>query len=311
MPRTNDWNDWYLFACVAQSGSFSRTAEQLQLPKSTVSTALARLEKRLGQRLLERSTRSLRLSEAGFTLLAEIAPLFARLEDVADHLHGQIAAPLSGTLRIAAPYEFASLHLSPVLCDIMQAHPALHIEVDVVSGQIDPISSAYDLSFVMTSQPLADSSQVSKRLYTLQQGLFAAPALLQRLGRPHHPAELADWPLLGAASALPWQFRHVTGQHYQLESTLLLQTANAGLRLQAAIAGRGVCLVSRNFAATAQAAGQLELLLPDWTLMPLKTYALIPNRSLQPTKTKLLLDGLEQRFASLERRELPSTPQAD
>ncbi|BBF86416.1 transcriptional regulator [Aquitalea magnusonii] len=302
MSRTNDWNDWYLFSCVAQLGSFSRTAERLQLPKSTVSTALARLEQKLGLRLLERSTRRLRLTEAGFQLLADVGPLFARLEDVADHLQGHAEAPLSGTLRIASPYEFASLHLSPVLCDIMQAHPALHIEVDVVSSLIDPLSSGYDLSFVMTSQALPDSSQLGKRLYTLQQGLFAAPALLARHGQPQHPSALADWPLLGAASALPWVFQHTDGQHFQLQQPLLLQTANAGLRLQAAIAGRGACLVSGNFAAAAVANGQLVQLLPAWTLPPLKTYALIPNRSLLPTKTRLLLEGLEQRFATLEQR---------
>lgn len=300
MSRTNDWNDWYLFSCVAQLGSFSRAAERLQLPKSTVSTALSRLEQKLGLRLLERSTRRLRLTEAGFHLLEEISPLFTRLEDVADHLQGHAEAPLSGTLRIAAPYEFASLHLSPVLCDIMQAYPALQMEVDVVSNLLDPLSSGYDLSFVMTSQPLPDSGQLGKRLYTLQQGLYAAPNRLKQQGHPQHPAELADWPLLGAASALPWEFRHADGRHYQLAQPLLLQSANAGLRLQAAIAGRGVCLVSCNFAAQALAAGLLTRILPDWSLPPLKTYALIPNRSLLPTKTRLLLDGLEQRFASLE-----------
>lgn len=300
MSRTNDWNDWYLFNCVAQLGSFSRAAERLQLPKSTVSTALTRLEGKLGTRLLERSTRHLRLTEAGFHLLEEISPLFARLEDVADHLQGQAEAPLRGTLRIAAPYEFASLHLSPVLCDIMLAHPDLHIEVDVVSNQTDPLGSGHDLSFVMTSQPLPDSSQLGKRLYTLQQGLFAAPALLAERSRPQHPSELQDWPLLGAASALPWVFQHADGSHYALQQALHLQTANAGLRLQAAIAGRGACLVSRNFAAQAIASGQLQAVLPNWKLPALKTYALVPNRSLLPTKTRLLLDGLEQRFAQQE-----------
>ncbi|RMC95968.1 LysR family transcriptional regulator [Aquitalea palustris] len=302
MSRTNDWNDWYLFNCVAQLGSFSRAAERLQLPKSTVSTSLARLEQKLGSRLLERSTRRLRLTEAGFRLLAEISPLFARLEDVADHLQGQTEAPLSGTLRIAAPYEFASLHLSPVLCDIMQAHPGLHIEVDVISNQTDPLSSGHDLSFVMTSQPLPDSSQLGKRLYTLQQGLFAAPSLLAERGQPQHPSALEAWPLLGAASALPWRLQHADGRQYALQQDLHLQTANAGLRLQAAIAGRGVCLVSCNFSATALAAGQLQRILTDWTLPPLKTYALVPNRSLLPTKTRLLLDGLEQHFAATERQ---------
>lgn len=302
MSRTNDWNDWYLFSCIAQLGSFSRAAERLQLPKSTVSTALTRLEQKLGTRLLERSTRQLRLTEAGFHLLEEISPLFARLEDVADHLQGVAEAPLSGTLRIAAPYEFASLHLSPVLCDIMQAHPGLYIEVDVISNQTDPLSSGHDLSFVMTSQPLPDSSQLGKRLYTLQQGLFAAPSLLAARGRPQHPSQLQDWPLLGAASALPWVFQHADGSHYSLRQALHLQTANAGLRLQAAIAGRGVCLASCNFAAQAVASGQLQTVLPDWKLPALKTYALVPNRSLLPTKTRLLLDGLEQRFARQEPR---------
>ncbi len=150
----------------------------------------------------------------------------------------------------------------------------------------------------MTSQPLPDSNLLGKRLYTLQQGLFAAPALLAARGQPQHPSALEDWPLLGAASALPWHMRHADGTTFTLQQGLHLQTANAGLRLQAAIAGRGVCLVSCNFAATALAAGQLQSILTDWTLPPLKTYALVPNRSLHPTKTRLLLDGLERHFAA-------------
>ncbi|MTD33107.1 LysR family transcriptional regulator [Paludibacterium denitrificans] len=95
MNRTNDWNDWYLFACVANLGNFTRAAERLDLPKSSVSTAISRLEKRLGLRLLERSTRHLRLTEAGNRLLQDINPLFARLDDVADHLAGLAEAPLA------------------------------------------------------------------------------------------------------------------------------------------------------------------------------------------------------------------------
>lgn len=95
-------------------------------------------------------------------------------------------------------------------------------------------------------------------------GLFAAPALLVANGQPQYLAELLE------------------------------------MRLHAATAVWGVCLVSRNFAAAALAAGQLQSILGDWTLPPLKTYALVPNRSLHPTKTRLLLDGLERHFAATE-----------
>ncbi|HJV06086.1 MAG TPA: LysR family transcriptional regulator [Chromobacteriaceae bacterium] len=296
MNRTNDWNDWYLFACVANLGNFTRAAERLDLPKSSVSTAISRLEKRLGLRLLERSTRHLRLTEAGNRLLQDINPLFARLDDVADHLAGLAEAPLTGTLRIAAPYEFAGLHLSPVVNGLLADYPELRVEVEVVSGITDPLSSGFDVSFVITSQPLPDSSQVMRRMYSIEQAVYAAPSLIARLGMPTHPDALHHWPLLGSATALPWHFRHQDGERYLLEAALRLQTPNAGLRQQAAVAGIGAGLLGRNYTTAAVLRGELVELLPGWRAEPLKTYALMPNRTLLPTKTRLLLQGLEQKL---------------
>ncbi len=264
-----------------------------------MSTAISRLEAGLGVRLLERSTRSLRLTEAGLMFLNDIAPLFSKLDDVADHLQGQLHAPLSGTLRIASPYEFASAHLTPIVMTIMAEHPALRIEIDVVTGQLDPRSSGHDLSFVITSQPLPDSGQMGKRLYTVTQGLFAAPSFLAGRRMPTHPQDLLQWPLLGTAASMPWRFTHPDGQSSEVNPPLRLQTANADLRRQAAIAGQGVCIMSHNFAKEAVAAGLLLPLLPEWQLMPLIATALIPNRSLLPGKTRLVLEGLAQRFSSL------------
>ncbi|GGY21383.1 LysR family transcriptional regulator [Paludibacterium paludis] len=297
MSRTNDWNDWYLFCVVAQTGGFTRAAQRLDLPKSSVSTAISRLETRLGLRLMERSTRVQRLTEAGQQVLSDVAPLFARLDDVADHLKGRMEAPLTGTLRIASPYEFAHLHVGPVVVDVMAAHPGLRVEVEVISGLTDPASAGFDLSFVMTSERLPDSGQIGKRLYTIPQGLYATPAFLADRPVPDSPEELSDWPRLGHAASLPWRLRHADGRECVLPGPLRLQTVNASLRMRATMAGIGVCLMSRRYAAEAVDAGLLREVLPNWSPCPLRAYALIPNRTLLPTKTRLLLDGLEERFA--------------
>lgn len=291
--RTNDWNDWHAFVLVATLGSFTRAAERLDAPKSSISQAVARLERRLGERLLERSTRRLRLTGRGEALLRELAPLFERLEEVAEGEAAQGDAP-RGVLRIAAPYEFGAVQLGEVVNHMLQHYPLLQIEVDVVGRRVDPLAEGYDIAFTITPDSLPDSSQIAKTVYAVERGLYGAPSLLAKLGRPRTVAELANWPLIAAPTEAQWIFVDPQGQREAVELHPRLRTPNAGLRVQAVLAGLGLSVISHRYCEAEVTAGRLARVLPEQQPENLRIYALMPARRLMPSKTRVFMQALEQ-----------------
>ncbi len=287
-----NWDDYDVFCHVIENGGFSAAARALNRPKSTVSAAIVRLETELGSRLLERTTRQVRLTETGESLHHSIGPLFTGLREARVDALAQGQA-VAGTLRIAAPYEFGSHHLGPVACSLMSSHPLLKVQVDVEHGAINPLDRRYDIAFAMLEVGLPASSLIQRRMFTLDRGVFASPELVQRLGEPREPQALATWPLLCGSSDAQWTFTAANGQVETLPTpSSRLNSGNADMRLQAAIAGLGVARITATFCEQAVRAGRLQRLLPDYTCAPLRVYALLPGRRLVPAKVRLLLDAL-------------------
>ncbi|CAL93194.1 LysR family transcriptional regulator [Azoarcus olearius] len=291
--RTINWNDWYAFATVAQSGSFTRAAEQLDLPKSSVSHAVARLERQLGQRLIERSTRRLALTEQGERMLAQVLPLFERLDAVAAEA-GDARDEPQGVLRIATPYEFGAIQLGEVVNDVLNRHPRLQIEIDVRILGAEPASGGYDVVFFATGEALPDSERVVRRVYSVARGLYAAPALVRRLGLPRSVAELEDWPCLSMPGEARWHFEAADGRTHSVQPRGPLRTTNAALRLQAAIAGHGATMLAASYCRRELEAGTLVPLLADHVPHPLKIYAHLPGRGLVPARARVFMDAIER-----------------
>ena len=125
-----NWEDLDIFCHVIDHGSFSGAARVLRRPKSSVSASVARLEARLGTRVIERTTRRLRLTEAGESLYREMSPLFGHLREALGNAAAK-GQSVSGRLRIAAPYEFGAHHLGAVACAMLSDHPELEVDIDV------------------------------------------------------------------------------------------------------------------------------------------------------------------------------------
>lgn len=291
--RTINWNDWYAFTTVAQCGSFTRAAEQLDLPKSSVSHAVARLERQLGQRLIERSTRRVALTEQGERMLAQLRPLFERLDAVAAEA-GDARDEPQGVLRIATPYEFGALQLSEVVNDVLARHPRLEIEIDVRILGSEPVGASYDVVFFATGEALPDSERVVRRIYSVARGLYAAPALIRRLGQPQGVTELEHWPCLAMPGETLWRFQGPDGRTHTLRPSGPLRTTNAALRLQAALAGHGATMLAASYCRREVEAGRLQALLPDYTPHPLKIYAHLPGRGLVPARTRVFMEAIER-----------------
>jgi len=198
-----DWRDWELFCEVVQHGGFSAAARVLGHPKSSLSAAVQRLEANLGLRLIERSTRHLRLTDAGDTLYQKVRPLFAALHDT----HGEalaMSSAISGTLRIKSPYEFGAHHAGPVAIELMGRYPDLAIRIDVEHEIVNPVAENYDIVFAMLEAPLPSTGIVIRKVSSLDRGLYAAPSLLDKFGTPRTLEELARLPMLTGPNDAPW-----------------------------------------------------------------------------------------------------------
>ena len=158
-----DWRDWELFCEVVEHGGFSAAARVLGHPKSSLSAAVQRLESNLGLRLIERTTRHLRLTDAGETIYQRVKPLFIALHDT----HGEalaMSSAIAGTLRIKSPYEFGAHHAGPVACELMCRYPDLVIRIDVEHEIVNPVAENYDIVFAMLEAPLPSTGIVITRV---------------------------------------------------------------------------------------------------------------------------------------------------
>jgi DNA-binding transcriptional LysR family regulator len=288
-----NWDDFDAFCQVVEHGGFSAAARALERPKSSLSASVARLEAQIGARLLERTTRSLRLTEAGESLYRDISPPLAQLREVAVDTMAK-GAQVQGTLRIAAPYEFGAHHLASVVCRMMATHPQLKIQLDVEHARVALFERHYDIVFTAIEHTIAPASVVTRRVYSLERGVFASPGLLAHRAPILSPEDLGSMPLLAGGDDASWQFTRGEGAASRVEvRTPALRSANAEVRLKAAIAGLGVARITSTFCAAAVQRGELLRLLPDWVCEPLKINALLPGRKLVPAKARVFLDALE------------------
>jgi DNA-binding transcriptional LysR family regulator len=288
-----DWQDWELFCDVVQHGGFSAATRAIGHPKSSLSAAVQRLESQLGLRLIERTTRHLRLTDAGETIYQRVRPLFIALHETRSEAMAMSSA-IAGTLRIKSPYEFGAHHAGPVACQLMSRYPDLVIRIDVEHEIVNPVAENYDIVFAMLEAQLPSTGIVIRRVFSLERGLFAAPALLQRFGEPRTFADLARFPLLTGPNDTPWALTSPEGtvERLPVEKARLI-SSNAHVRLQAALAGYGVLRVTASYTRAAVEAGLLQRILPDHVCEPLSVHALLPTRQFVPAKVRCFLEALE------------------
>jgi DNA-binding transcriptional LysR family regulator len=288
-----NWDDFDIFCHVIDQGGFTAAARALDRPKSSVSAAVARLESSLNARLIERTTRRLRLTEAGESIYREMSPAFSHLRDVVGETIAK-GMSVSGTLRIAAPYEFGAHHLGAVACAMLADYPNLEIDIDVEYAPVNLFDQRYDLVFMMVERELPLSSAVARRMFSLERGLYAAPAFLEDYPEPRTPADLSTLPLLTASSDTAWDFTDAAGETTAIPITApRLRSSNAGVRRQAALAGLGIARITATYCEPDVQAGRLKRLLTDIECAPLRVYALLPARRLMPAKVRAFLDTLE------------------
>lgn len=298
-----DANDLLLFARVVEAGSFSRAAERVELPKSTVSRRITALETRLGERLLARSTRQLALTDFGQGVLEHARRLLEEAEAAqAFALHRQ-ATP-RGRLRVSMPPGFSDkLILSTFFLQFCADYPEVRLELDFSARRVDLLSEQFDLAIRIAPSLPDDATLVARRLADMPSALYASPAYLNRYGRPKSPEELLKHTalhLVGSnGEAAPWQLKrsneHTKGRNEERWEGLPegpLATNSVELVMQMASHGLGIAFFTERFAQPAVEAGFLERVLPEWSSSPVTVWAVMPGRKLLPARTRVFVDAL-------------------
>ncbi|MGO4327199.1 LysR family transcriptional regulator [Cupriavidus sp. 2TAF22] len=288
-----DWKDWEVFCRVVEGAGFTAGATLMGIRKSAASAAVSRLEAELGVRLLERTTRRVRVTDAGRQFYDRIAPLFGELREIGSDL-SLANRVVHGTLKIATPYEVGAQYLSSSLARLMSMHPGLEVQVDVTWDQPDLVRDDYDVAFVMTSDSLPDSSLAGKRVLRMERGFYAAPVLADRLGPARTPDELVAWPAIGAPDEKNWEFVAAgTLEDRRLAVAPRLRTDNAEIRKRAAQDGLGVARFTCPFVHDEVRNGTLVRVLPDYASAPVKVYALMSTRKHRTANVHAFLGLLE------------------
>lgn len=296
-----DPNDLLIFARVAELGSFSRAAQWLKLPKSTVSRRLAGLEQHLGEKLMLRTTRRQTITEFGLQLLDHARQVAAEVAAVSDLRERRQATP-SGRLRVSMPSEVANLLLADTLTAFMALHPAVVLELDLSPRRVDLLGEGFDLALRMGDLP-DDTYLAARRLATFSIGLYASPNYLADHGDLTDPQDLSRHEsirmLSGNGEPSPWTLM----QEEQRWQGIPVGRASANspeLLIRLACAGAGIAAVPDYFAMPEVRKGCLRRVLPAWCLPSQAAWAVFPERKLMPAKTRVFIDMLQTSLAQVQ-----------
>ncbi len=284
-----------VFIRVVEAGGIGVAAEQMGLAKSAVSRRLADLESQLGVTLINRTTRTSSLTEAGNLYYKRALHI---LDDVAE-LNVMASDPktsLKGTLRLAAPLSFGLTHLTPALDSFAQKHPDLTLHVDFSDYHIDLVEGGYDLAFRIGK--LKDSSLKARRIAPVRLALYASPDYLEKSGSPKIPEELKQHKLLRYTlnTTNTWRFQSREGDETTISAEAKIQANNGDFLCKMAIAGHGILLSPTFITWQAVAKGELVPVLEHYTTPPSTAYAVYPQTRYLSQRARHLIDHLLETF---------------
>lgn len=291
-----------IFIEVAEAGGFAEAARRLDVAPPQVTRAVKALEARIGTRLFHRTTRQVKLTDAGDRYLVTASRWLAELDELEAVLRGEASGEVSGTLRLTMPVALGTRYIVPLLAEFRTRHPRLKLDLDFCDHPVDPVSRGFDAA-VRVSTRLADSSLSARRIATSPVVLAAAPSYLARHGAPTTLEDLRSHQVLEVPSdrSHAAALRVVKGD---VEVTESIRANSAEALKGFAIAGLGLIQSPAFVLADELANGRLVRVLAD---VPLGEYAVsvvFPNRTLMPLRLRRLIDHLAGGLASL-------SPQAD
>lgn len=283
-----------IFARVVEARSFSAAARRLGMSKSLVSKHVTRLEQSLGARLLNRTTRTMSVTEIGAVFYEHCARILEEMEE-AKLAVGRLHSEPRGTLRMSASVAFGTLHVAPALPAFLARHPALSIDMTITDRFVDLADEGYDVALRIAKDP--GQNLVARRLAPVNRKVCATPEYFAAHGIPRTPIDLVGHNCLTYTYLHQWRFRGPDGE-LSVPATGNLTLNDDEALWQAVLGGLGLALLPTFIVGTDLQAGRLQSVLSEYIALERDIFAVyLPNRHLSP-KVRVFIDFLVERFGS-------------
>jgi DNA-binding transcriptional LysR family regulator len=288
-----DLLDYEIFSRTVRAGSLSAAGRELGLSPSVVSKRLARLEERLGERLLQRTTRRMTPTEAGRAFYERVQVILSAVEETEAFITGR-SVVAQGVLKVSAPASFSRLHIAPRLKAFLDANPGIHLDFHLSDDLVDLVGQGFDLA--VRIGVLADSSLVARRLAPNRRILCAAPSYLAEHGEPQSLEQLNKHRLVAAANNIHWRMQGPQGP-VSVKAQSVLKTNSSEVVREVVLSGLGVGFRSTWDVAEELRQGRLQRILPQYEgLAEVGIFAVFPTRELVPSKVRAFVDYLVELF---------------
>lgn len=269
-----DLNEMAIFVHVVDAGSFTGAARNLGLPKSTVSRKITQLEERLSVRLIQRTTRSLRLTDTGTAYYNHCSRILNDINE-ANVAVTQMQSTPTGTLRLTAPPLFGSAVLAKLVADYMAVHPQVQVDMVLSDQKLDLVQEGIDIAFRIGQ--LEDSSLIGRHLGDVNAMMCASPAYLEEHGHPQHPSDLHAHHLLTATQWQSWHLHGPGDDQISIQVKPRLKANDFMSLYRLAVEGTGIAPLPTLIASQGIRKGELAPVLSHWPFEASPIHALYPS----------------------------------
>ncbi|ENJ8539943.1 TPA: LysR family transcriptional regulator [Raoultella planticola] len=301
MRSALDFNTLKVFIAVVERESFVGAARVLAMPTSNVSRCISQLEEKLNLQLIERSTRHMKLTQAGHLLYIRAKPLLEALEQTETELTLR-QMQLKGPLRICIPNEIGPALLGSVIADFACQYPDLEISCVTNLSGLESLRDDLDLAIIITRGQMDDSDYIARHLVTIPCTIVAAPSVIQHYGTPSHIRQFEELPCITTVSALkgaPWQFVNMKGGFETIKVKGHYRVNSGEMAGRAAVAGVGFAILSKQACQPYISDGRLIEIEFEQSPAPLQLFALYSDRRYLPAKTRALIDFMHQKLSNI------------
>lgn len=295
-----DLNELFYFVKIVEAGGFAAAERSLCIPKSKLSRRTAKLEQRLGVRLIHRSTRHFVLTEVGQTYYEHCKAMLVEA-DAAQEAVETLRAEPRGMIKFSCPTGLLHFHVSKMIADFMVKYPKIIIQLEATNRVVDVVAEGFDLAIRVRAAPLQDSDLALRILSDRGQCLVASPALVDRMGMPTSPQELVHWPTLSRSrfnEPAIWHLESPDGEQLQLEHQPKLTTTEMVALLSAALAGVGAVQLPVLMVQPYLRSGQLINLLSGWRPKREIIHLVFPGRRGVLPSVRTFIDYLAQCYSA-------------
>lgn len=297
-----DLNDLWYFVQVVDNGGFSPASRAIGIPKSRLSRRIALLEESLETRLIQRSTRSFTVTEAGQIFYRHCKAMIIEAEAAQEAINTLRAEP-RGLIRLTCPITLLHVHIGDMLARFMALYPQVTVQLEETNRQVDVLNENVDLAVRVRPLPLDDSDLVMRKLADRGMCLVASPELVARFSKPQSPADLQHWPSLALSKPQQiyrWCLFGPDNQEVTLHHIPRFVTTDMIALRAAALAGVGIVQLPMLMLNKQIAEGSLVRLLPEWRARREVIHLVFPSRRGQLPAVRALIDFLVESYAAFE-----------